>query len=91
MDILEMFNLHDRLSQSLNKGKKMPTYEYKCGKCNKVIPILHPMKEVGKDRFCPDCKGKLTRMFSVPHIRQNPGEFKKIQKHKRLMRKHYRE
>ena len=69
----------------------MPTYDYGCDKCKKIIPIMHPMKEVGQDIFCPTCGFKLVRCFSLPHIRQNPEEYKKIGQHKKLMRKHYRE
>ena len=69
----------------------MPTYEYKCKKCKTVIPIIHPMREIGEAKFCKICGTNLTKLFSIPHIRQNPGEYKKIQQHKKLMRKHYRE
>ena len=44
----------------------MPTYEYRCEKCNKVFDVFQKMS----DKFlseCPDkkCRGKVTRLIGT--------------------------
>lgn len=41
----------------------MPTYDYKCGKCNTVYEIIHTMS--CEDEYeCPDCKETLKKQIS---------------------------
>jgi len=93
MHILDTFRLHEELSGAKikNKGGKMPTYEYKCASCNKIIELKHQVKDIKNTKLCPKCNSVLIKIFSLPHIRQNPEEYKKIGQHKKLMRKHYKE
>ena len=43
----------------------MPTYEFRCLKCDKKIDILMPMHVRNKIQYCADCKGKLKREFTT--------------------------
>ena len=44
----------------------MPTYEYQCGKCEKVFDIFHGMSEEGPKRCQdPECNGKLKKLISA--------------------------
>jgi len=42
----------------------MPTYDYRCVKCNKVIEIFHSMTDESK-RYCKICKGELHRILGI--------------------------
>ena len=42
----------------------MPTYEYRCQVCHKVIEVFHKFNDDGPDR-CPDCHhGQLKKVMS---------------------------
>jgi len=45
----------------------MPTYEFKCDKCDKVFTMQLRLAEYEKKKFvCPTCKGKkLTQQVST--------------------------
>lgn len=42
----------------------MPTYDYKCAKCNHVFEHKHSMLHV-PDVRCPKCKGKAAKQIST--------------------------
>lgn len=42
----------------------MPIYEYKCGKCNGEMEIVHGINEKPRKK-CPECGGKLKRLISL--------------------------
>jgi putative FmdB family regulatory protein len=45
-------------------GKKdMPIYEYTCQKCGRHLEVMQKMSDKPLTR-CPDCKGKLEKIFS---------------------------
>ena len=39
----------------------MPTYEYKCTECNDVFEMMHGIEE--QVESCPECGGKVRRLF----------------------------
>ena len=41
----------------------MPIYEYKCGKCGKIIEITQKFSDVPLTK-CPSCSGKLSKLIS---------------------------
>ena len=41
----------------------MPIYEYTCQKCGRHLEVLQKMSDKPLTR-CPDCKGKLEKIFS---------------------------
>ena len=44
----------------------MPTYEYECRKCGKVIDVFHGMSEEGPKRCKgPKCRGTLKRLIGA--------------------------
>ncbi|WP_303721867.1 zinc ribbon domain-containing protein [Malonomonas rubra] len=45
----------------------MPTYEYRCEKCQELFTVVMSMAEHDQDRVeCPRCQGKqVTQQFSV--------------------------
>ena len=45
-------------AQVPGEGKEMPTYEYRCMKCEKVFPTHMSMAEHDQGKAkCPTCKG----------------------------------
>jgi putative FmdB family regulatory protein len=44
----------------------MPTYEFRCGKCNKEFSLIMSISEYGQKKFrCPACKStKVTQQIS---------------------------
>ncbi len=42
----------------------MPTYEYKCLKCNKKFEIFQSMKDEPIKK-CPDCNGEVKRLIGT--------------------------
>ncbi|HEX9252901.1 MAG TPA: zinc ribbon domain-containing protein [Ignavibacteriaceae bacterium] len=42
----------------------MPTYDYKCLKCNKTFEIFQSMKDESL-KNCPDCNGELKRLIGA--------------------------
>ena len=40
----------------------MPTYDYKCVKCEKIFEVEHKMKDV-QMKFCLNCGGELKQVF----------------------------
>lgn len=45
----------------------MPTYEYRCLKCNKNFSVILSMKEHdGKKAKCPKCGGKKLEQLITP-------------------------
>lgn len=42
----------------------MPTYDYKCLKCNKTFEIFQSMKDEPL-KNCPDCNGELKRLIGA--------------------------
>jgi putative FmdB family regulatory protein len=45
----------------------MPTYEYKCSKCQEVLEVVHAMTDKPPVRHS-GCGGKLSRVFSAPTV-----------------------
>ena len=45
----------------------MPTYDMACEKCKRVHEISCPILE-RNNQDCPDCKGKLERIFTPPAV-----------------------
>lgn len=41
----------------------MPTYEYKCTKCEKRFELVQKMSDPPRKR-CPNCRGKVVRLIS---------------------------
>ena len=41
----------------------MPTYDYKCSKCNKIYEVFHKMSDT-KIRYCPKCKNVLSKIIT---------------------------
>jgi len=39
----------------------MPTYDYECSTCNKVIEIFQQMSDAPLEK-CPECNGKIKRL-----------------------------
>lgn len=42
----------------------MPTYDYKCLKCEKIFEIFQSMKDEPL-KNCPDCNGKVKRLIGA--------------------------
>lgn len=42
----------------------MPTYEYECRKCGQVFDVFQSMNDAKLER-CPECKGKVIRLFGT--------------------------
>jgi len=42
----------------------MPTYEYECQKCAHTFELFQGMNDKRRQR-CPECRGKLTRLFGT--------------------------
>jgi putative FmdB family regulatory protein len=42
----------------------LPTYDYKCLKCNKTFEIFQSMKDESL-KNCPDCNGELKRLIGA--------------------------
>ena len=44
----------------------MPTYDYKCNECGKVVEVMHSSSETPKLK-CEndDCKGNMSKCFNV--------------------------
>ncbi len=42
----------------------MPTYEYRCSKCNKEFELKRPMSESKKTAICPECGSRANRLIS---------------------------
>lgn len=42
----------------------MPSYDYKCKKCNKVVTIDKSMAEASREEVCPDCNETMQRIFT---------------------------
>lgn len=55
----------------------MPTYEYKCSKCEAPYSEIRGMTESEKRKTCAakGCNGKLLRVFSAPPISFNSAGF----------------
>jgi putative FmdB family regulatory protein len=47
-----------------NIDNYMPTYEYKCKKCNGTFEFFQSMKDEPL-KFCPKCKGELKRLIGA--------------------------
>lgn len=45
----------------------MPTYDYKCGSCSKVMEVIHRMSETPEVE-CPDCKSTMEKQFSPTRV-----------------------
>ena len=45
----------------------MPTYDYKCGKCKKVIEVVHRITEEPK-LLHEHCGGELFRCIGIIHV-----------------------
>lgn len=45
----------------------MPTYDYKCSSCSKVMEVVHRMSEV-PEIGCPDCFGMMERQFTPTRV-----------------------
>lgn len=45
----------------------MPTYDYRCEKCNNCFEKFHAISFDG-DVFCPECEGKATKLLSPSTI-----------------------
>ncbi|MCM8820271.1 MAG: zinc ribbon domain-containing protein [Candidatus Omnitrophica bacterium] len=41
----------------------MPTYDYECSNCGKIIEIFHKINQEPPIKECPDCKGTLRRLI----------------------------
>jgi len=41
----------------------MPIYEYECRKCGNIVELQHNHGTKPKDR-CPECRGKMIKLFS---------------------------
>ena len=41
----------------------MPTYDYKCTRCNKIFEVFHGITE-NPDVLCPECSGVSVRQIS---------------------------
>lgn len=42
----------------------MPTYDYKCPKCEKMSEIFHKMSD-GLPVYCPECYDKMVKQFNA--------------------------
>jgi len=42
----------------------MPLYEYECGKCGKTFELEHGVDEDPPRKRCPECRGKLRKVFN---------------------------
>ena len=52
----------------------MPTYTYRCTKCNKVQEVQCRISEASEEKYCIECNGILERIFtpdSIPSL--GPG------------------
>lgn len=43
----------------------MPTYEFKCPKCETRFDVSRPMSKAGNAARCPDCRTKAVRVFGA--------------------------
>jgi len=51
----------------LEEVKAMPTYEFKCDKCNKKFSLVLSISEYEKTKFrCPKCKSTKVRQLLTP-------------------------
>ncbi|MCM8787130.1 MAG: zinc ribbon domain-containing protein [Candidatus Omnitrophica bacterium] len=41
----------------------MPTYDYECSKCGKIIEVFHKINQQPPIKECPDCRGQLIRLI----------------------------
>ena len=46
----------------------MPTYEFKCKRCQISVDLLIPYEDVNKEWKCPQCGDKMVRVFTAPDI-----------------------
>ena len=44
---------------------KIPLYEYKCDKCNKIVEKLEFGKEIDEKHPCPKCGKEMHRVLST--------------------------
>ncbi len=47
----------------------MPTYEYKCNKCEHMFETMRSYQERETEIKCPKCGMESTRVYSAPAVR----------------------
>jgi putative FmdB family regulatory protein len=54
---------------SKGKGEKtMPTYQFRCKKCQIDVDVFCSYEDVSKEWKCPDCGEIMVRVFTAPLI-----------------------
>lgn len=51
----------------------MPTYNYRCGRCDEDIPVEKPMSKATEPEPCPICHRPMERVFSAVPARVKGG------------------
>lgn len=47
----------------------MPTYDFKCSRCETKLSIVRSINSQDKEEFkCPDCDLPMTRVYSSPAV-----------------------
>jgi putative FmdB family regulatory protein len=53
----------------------MPTYEFKCPDCEKVVQEVRSFDDYNKECLCESCKIPMNKVFSIGVIKFNGGGF----------------
>jgi putative FmdB family regulatory protein len=50
---------------------EVPTYDYKCEPCEKMVRVLKPMSRAAVAENCPQCKGRMKRIYMPAYVKAN--------------------
>lgn len=51
----------------------MPSYDFRCPRCDEDLTVLKSMSEAEKPEPCPTCHKPMARVFTVPGYRVKGG------------------
>lgn len=49
----------------------MPSYDYKCDPCEKLVRVIKSMDVSHEAEKCPHCESWMRRIFMAPHVKGN--------------------
>ena len=80
---MDKFTIFHYFYYSLKKRIVMPTYEYKCNKCEERFDLFQKMNDKPIEN-CPFCKGNVTRLIGsgIGIIFKGSGFYETDYKHK---------
>jgi putative FmdB family regulatory protein len=56
------------ISRLQNKGENVPIIDYKCPKCEVVMPIFRKVDEAEIQHNCSNCEIKMERVWAAPAV-----------------------